>query len=1038
MTLRADDFEAFYREVHDHDPFPWQTDLVTTALESGWPELVDVPTGLGKTSMIDIAVFVLAATADRPPNRRVGRRRVFFVVDRRLVVDEAHAHATRLSRKVEGAESGVLARVRDALRSLQVSDEALHFEGRLDTGRTPTLTVTRMRGGATWAANWVDRPDQVAVVTGTVDQIGSRFLFRGYGLSSGRMPVDAALTGTDALWLVDEAHLAQPLLETVRAARVLNRGSKSRDAVAPLDVVSLTATASAPLERTYRIDVDAHRGHVVAWRRLTAARSMSLLLTSKATHVSRMVAAALALAERDHRRVLVVCNTVDRAREVHTRLVAVVARAGGPQPSLLIGRSRDLDRRPVVRDVQEHFGIDQDREDGTTRFLVATQTVEVGVNLDAAALVTESASWDALVQRLGRVNRLGLRDRADVLVVHDAVDDGPVYGSARDRCWQHLATLSTVHVDVAEVDWGAGVDVSPLACHGLATDVPAEATLTPSAPPVLLPSTLDSWVQTAPVPSNDTPVGQFLHGFDAPLADLTLVFRSGLFVHVGAEERVGDREAAEMLTALPPRAAEQLTVPFLSVRQWLSSGKAVESSDVESLPWFLEPDPGHQERWVLALRYPMKSTAREESTGERWEWVRPAEIRPGETLVVPVEHGGVDRHGWNPSSVSPVTDLAEAAVLCNPRSTTLTLRVDEHTLQRLGVPDTDDTGRSLHEAWRRWRETALGREAEDTLVSPGRDILAATVASSHGNSWLTGLDAPARQRFRSWLSGPGTDQQDRPSCQLVELADVHSHTYRGQRRRQSGSTRTPSSTWALTGTLPPLTTDAESGPSSTRTPADGTLVDDTSTSSSASPSRAPVTLRQHHTNVAARAEAVATALQLPSDLVQRLAEAAGWHDLGKAESRFQVMLHRGDRLRAEVAVEPLAKSGLASEDPGAWRRAREQSGLPRGARHELWSAALVSQLLGPGEEHELVVHLVASHHGHARPMFWPVVDSQADDEVVVTAPDGTIIRAGLRDTYSLSRVPTFARLNTRYGRWGLALLEAVVRAADVTVSREGS
>jgi CRISPR-associated endonuclease/helicase Cas3 len=123
------------------------------------------------------------------------------------------------------------------------------------------------------------------------------------------------------------------------------------------------------------------------------------------------------------------------------------------------------------------------------------------------------------------------------------------------------------------------------------------------------------------------------------------------------------------------------------------------------------------------------------------------------------------------------------------------------------------------------------------------------------------------------------------------------------------------------------------------------------------------------------------------------------------------------------------------------RRARRLSGLPRGARHEAWSEAIVTaHLEGLAESYpgdvELLRHLVASHHGHARP-FLPPVDDRGDGvlraaigEVAVDVP----LPVGLH----LTDADRFARLNDRYGRWGLALLEAVVRCADMTISSEGS
>src|SRR5205814_10642186 len=107
--------------------------------------------------------------------------------------------------------------------------------------------------------------------------------------------------------------------------------------------------------------------------------------------------------------------------------------------------------------------------------------------------------------------------------------------------------------------------------------------------------------------------------------------------------------------------------------------------------------------------------------------------------------------------------------------------------------------------------------------------------------------------------------------------------------------------------------------------------DSRETGSSAAPQ--PVTLTQHGKAVGARARQIAANLSLPPHLVAAVALAAEWHDLGKAEPRFQAMLHRGDRLLADLAPEPLAKSGMVDEDPVAYRLARVRSRLPAGARH---------------------------------------------------------------------------------------------------------
>ena len=79
---------------------------------------------------------------------------------------------------------------------------------------------------------------------------------------------------------------------------------------------------------------------------------------------------------------------------------------------------------------------------------------------------------------------------------------------------------------------------------------------------------------------------------------------------------------------------------------------------------------------------------------------------------------------------------------------------------------------------------------------------------------------------------------------------------------------------------------------------------------------------------------------------------------------------------------------------------------------------------------------MASHHGHARPLLPPVDDNGTTKlEALI---DGAAVVADLPHGVRLSDADRFARLNRRYGRWGLALLETVVRCADMTVSSEGS
>src|SRR5207247_59498 len=120
------------------------------------------------------------------------------------------------------------------------------------------------------------------------------------------------------------------------------------------------------------------------------------------------------------------------------------------------------------------------------------------------------------------------------------------------------------------------------------------------------------------------------------------------------------------------------------------------------------------------------------------------------------------------------------------------------------------------------------------------------------------------------------------------------------------------------------------------------------------------------------------------------------HDLGKANPRFQTLLHGGDRMQALLALQagkPLAKSDLLPRDRTGIIEARKRSGFPRGGRHELIYAGLIRQnptLLDSGSKDgardpDLVSHLIGTHHGYARP-FAPVIRDDATVSIRLETP----------------------------------------------------
>lgn len=971
-------FAAFYEGVHGYEPFPWQSDLAADVLRTGrYPDVGNVPTGLGKTSLIDIAVWVAAQTRCEPGS--AGRRRTFFVIDRRIVVDEAHRHAKDLGIALCSATEGPVAEVAAALREL----------AGLPDGEDP-LVVERMRGGISWDWRWLDRPDRAAVVVGTVDQLGSRLFFRGYGVGQTLAPIDAALVGTDSLFVVDEAHLSAAFLDSVDAARRLDKSQASSQPI----VVAMSATVSVA-GTTFTIS-DADRAHPVAARRLAAPKAMHLVevpgpVARRAERTAQLLAetGVRLLAGEGRQAVGIICNTVGRARATFEHLKDLHAAGDGPAAHLLTGRIRPFDRNDLQVQLLALAAVGRTRADLDPVIVVATQTVEVGANLDFDALVTESTSWDSLVQRLGRLNRLGVHEEAaPAVVVHDDVPS-LLYGEAREQTWAALVRfgeLTPVGRSGPELGDGFGASPDELAELGRSLE-PGPVSLQPGPAPIPDRAVLDAWVRTSPRDRTDPPVAPYLHGYGQDPDQVRLVWRSDL--------PEGNPDLwAEVVERRAPVDSEVLEVPRSAFARWVQD-RSSAAGEVADLPRSITvpeaPIDGQPAFETSALYWPRGDI-------EAPEVIRLPEdrgrVKANSLLVLPSSTGGCDRYGWAPTSTGPVPDLGDLAGQ-DPALRLAPTRTLSQTLQR-AMGDLSDPAPMVPDL--QPLVAALDEALETTDPDPAQEALAALMVE---------IGPKARFHLLGGASG-GDDDGDRGRLSIVvrrehhgivAIASLVDGARRGRHRRQNG--------------------DAD---------ADGTSL------------TGEVTLAQHCTAVAERAANIAGNLGLDDQIVVAVSEAAAWHDVGKLDPRFQTMLHGGDRLAAEVAMadgRPLAKSAMNPDDWLRRRDARRASGLPFRFRHEVGSARAVRvHVAGRTDlDPDLVEHLVGAHHGRGRPLYPGVVD-EADPLALIW--QDVEVELDRRQTVDWSGPARFELLNARYGRWRLALLEAIVRLADIGCSEEGT
>ena len=586
-------FDAFYEQINSRSPLPWQSRLAAAAAQSRWPEEVGVPTGLGKTACLDIAVWALARQAQLSPERRSAPLRTWYVVDRRLLVDAAYDHGLELARQLQDAVDGPIAAVAGALRQLSGGAE----------GSDP-LHVVRLRGGAELGVR-PPHPAQPALCFATVAMYASRWLFRGYGTSTLMRPVDAALAGIDSLVLLDEAHLAPALNALPGAVAACDAGDA--DTVLPAArartrQVALTATGST--RQRFDLDDDDRR-HDLVQRRLGAAKPTELVTTKRKQLTKAMTAAALRLvaAAPWPGCCLLFSNTVATAAAVAK---ALEERDGDAEVVVLTGRLRSREADQVRARLLSDDGVRAGRP--TRRcdralFVVATQTLEVGADLDADHLVTESAGVRALTQRFGRLNRLGDCNHATAAIVHQTDERSwPVYGTEPADVWERLLA----HAETDGVDLGPGNIGRVL---GEPADRPARAG-------ALLPIHLWEWAKTTVSPHGEAPVEIFFSGIDSELARVSIIWRAWL-------PEPGER-------CIPaPSQQEAVEVPIRQVRDLLD----------------------HRADELQALRT--------SDDGTTLEPVTAASVRPGDTLLLPTIAGGYDNQvGFDPDAADEVLDVS--------------------------------------------------------------------------------------------------------------------------------------------------------------------------------------------------------------------------------------------------------------------------------------------------------------------------------------------------------------------------------------------
>ena len=949
------DFDLAFKALTGHAPFPWQRKLFERLSGGELPSAVDVPTGLGKTWVMAIWLLARAAGGRLP-------RRLVYVVDRRAVVDQATDSAERLRDALERSD---LLPVRNALG----------LAGR-------SLPISTLRGQHVDNREWLDDPAGPAIIVGTVDMIGSRLLFEGYGVSRRMRPMQAGLLGCDALVLLDEAHLARPFEELLKAIekgrrpRVGEHGGSTFGKLAgprasaslppPFRVLPLSATLGSTSEPAVHCTIDDDRVTIddddrtneTVRRRLEAPKTLTVedlaegaslegALAERAWDLARQEAEAVGRPMR----MLIYCDrrTVAEAVAVDLRRRAREA-VPGSVVILFVG-GRRVHERQLAADELRTRGLmaDSDALPGTPVFLVATSAGEVGVDLDADHMVCDLVAWERMVQRLGRVNRLG-SGAARVV----AIDQGPPEKKAAGE--EGIARHSAVRALLAELPrTEGGRQAGPAALVGLAAQrgrITVASTRMPLYPALTRPL-VDAWSMTSLAEHTGRPeVDPWLRGWVRDEPRTTVVWRRYLPVCIAGDrvDVLKDKEVEAFFEAAPLHVSERLETETWRVADWLKKRARKLAKQAESGPSGVESDGPAAEA--------DDRIGTVESDG-----VAPLRLRAPVAFLFD-NRGKLDDRGKLNDAWLALQDAAE-----NLKLKELASRI----AGRLLVVDARMGGLS---------DGLLNAEAKEpvtTIECPEAwDEVSGSEDEAAGLPSVRVRLSRDDERNRRLVESIGTDHDADPNAE--PWRDLWATPY-----RVSESDRPV--TWLVVEQWRGGTS-GEEGKSLTR-------------SSQA--------LDTHQEWAAKEAARIARDLDLDEADRTMLESAARVHDEGKRASRWQ------------RAFNAPRNGGPYAKTRGPFNRH-----VLNGYRHEFQSMLDIEKngldgLDRSGPRFDLALHLLAAHHGHARP-------DMATDGCDGLPPSAAEIRA-----YEVGR--RFVRLQRQWGPWGLAWWEALLRAADQRASR---
>jgi CRISPR-associated endonuclease/helicase Cas3 len=882
-------------------PFSWQRRLYQKMIDGKVPAVCDIPTGLGKTSVIPIWLVALAHQIHELGGRRMIPVRLVYVVDRRTVVDQATSVAEQIRERLSYPSDARWQVHNEALQKLSAELK------RISVTDDPVIAISTLRGELADNKKWTKDPTKPAIIIGTIDMIGSKLLFNGYGDRRYWRSHHAGLIGQDSIIVHDEAHLTPAFSELLKKlAEIQGKSGETR----PVRTLELSATSRSGYDSTstFRLLENEEKEDQIVEERLGATKRVRLNLVDvdpaeKERDIMRKVREKIvdiSLGYRDSKdKILVYVQSPEDALEVFNQLLKAV---GGERVELLTGTMRGHERDKLVQKPLFQKFLNSGSSVEHVVYLVSTSAGEVGIDLDADHMVCDLTTLDSFIQRLGRVNRRGGQGKTaqiDVVWHSDTSKSESIHSQINEAMNTTLLTLK----EWADKNSGE-IDGSPRGLlqlvGSLSQDQRKRAFAPRPPPPVLTDILLDSWSLTSV--STDMPgcprIASYLHGIESELPETYVVWRNE--VKLLADIKAGRVDLNKWFEACSILAQERLRDRTDRVKDKLNSllKKRRKESNNQTLDF-----P------VVLLDPRGEALLKEEDENQ---WYSLSEITGKDlnleylTVILPVEAGGLGASGTLDTNSSNAVDVADRVIGAGQRRQRVVMTENSDGPVYEGIAAADNSEVLTND---------LREDCRITLKEPEE-------ASSEGGRYLILLAELGKL----------------PEPEMVRI-------------RQS--------------------------------------------------------LTFHLRATAGDMERICDNLQLEESLKEALVAAARWHDRGKNRRIWQLYANNNDHA-------PLAKSTKYGDGR-----------VLGGYRHEFGSLleAEKDSRIRAHPEKDLILHLIASHHGWARPHF----ETMAWDGTFTTDEnEGAFVRAMQR----------FEILQQRFGRWGLAWLESLLRCADILSSNK--